>query len=155
LASRSFISVTKVDEGALNNASNPTLICEEPRKETMMKRMTSLAVIVDDDKSERELLTVLLEESEMAVIQCASAEEALCVLEQADGDVSMLLTEINLAGNIDGVELAHFARASYPDIHVIVTSGREVRNGMPKGITFMQKPWLPLEVLREVELSHH
>ena len=45
------------------------------------------------------------------------------VLEKVGGCVSMLFTDVNLAGKIDGVELAHFATQCYPNIHVIVTSG--------------------------------
>ena len=36
-----------------------------------------IALVVEDDASQRELVVVLLEESEMGVIQCQSAEEAL------------------------------------------------------------------------------
>jgi DNA-binding NtrC family response regulator len=112
-------------------------------------------VVVEDDVLQRELMAALLEESEMAVIQCGSAEAALCVLEKVEGGVSMLLTDVNLAGRIDGVELAHFTRQFYPDIHVVVTSGRELLKNLPEGATFMPKPWLPLDMLREAELSRH
>ena len=104
---------------------------------------------------QRELVVVLLEESEMGVIQCDSAEGALRVLEQTDGCVSMLFTDVNLAGKIDGVELAHFAKQRYPNIHVIVTSGHAPPKSLPEGATFIPKPWRPLDVLREAERSQH
>jgi DNA-binding NtrC family response regulator len=118
-----------------------------------------IALVVEDDAFQRELVVVLLEESEMEVIQCQSAEGALRLLEEMGGCVSMIFTDVNLAGKIDGVELAHFATQRYPNIHVIVTSGLEVTKSLPEGALFMLKPWLPLDVLarlriRAAEHSH-
>ena len=53
-------------------------------------------------------MVVLLEESEMTVIQCESAERAMRMLVKMDGCVTIMFTDINLAGKIDGVELAKF-----------------------------------------------
>jgi CheY-like chemotaxis protein len=114
-----------------------------------------IALVVEDDVLQRELAVVLLEESEMGVIECESAEEALHVLERMGEYVSMIFTDVRLAGKIDGVELAHFARQCYPDVHVIVTSGLALKESLPEGATFMPKPWLPLDVLREAQRSQH
>jgi len=76
-------------------------------------------------------------------------------LEKAGDRVSMLLTDVNLAGKIDGVELAHFAHDCYPEIRVVVTSGSPLTRSLPDGATFMSKPLLPLDVLREAERSRH
>jgi DNA-binding NtrC family response regulator len=115
----------------------------------------SIALVVEDDELQRQLVVVLLEESEMGVIECQSAEEALRVLEKVGECVSMMFTDVNLAGNIDGVELAHFATQRYPNIHVIVTSGIALTKGLPKGAMFMSKPWRPLDLLREAKRSQH
>ena len=108
-----------------------------------------------DDVLQRELAVVLLEECEMGVIECESAEGALRVLAKMGDYVSMIFTEVELAGRIDGVELAHFARQCYPDVHVIVTSGLALKKNLPEGATFMPKPWLPLDVVREAQRSWH
>jgi DNA-binding NtrC family response regulator len=100
-------------------------------------------------------VVVLLEESGMGVLQCKSAEEALRVLEKVDGCVSIIFTDVNLAGRIDGGELAHFTTQCYPNIHVVVTSGLALTKSLPEGAMFLPKPWLPLDVLREAERSHH
>ncbi len=115
-----------------------------------------IALVVEDDVLQRELaVVVLLEECEMGVIECESAEGALRVLEKMGECVSMIFTDVKLAGKIDGVELAHFATQCYPDIHVIVTSGLALTKRLPEGATFMPKPWLPLDVLREAQRSQH
>jgi len=115
------------------------------------KPFKPIALVVEDDVLQCELMVVLLEESEMGVIQCQSAEEALRVLEKMGGCMSMMFTDVNLAGKLDGVELAHFAVRRYPNLRVIVTSGAALTKSLPEGATFMPKPWLPLDVLREAE----
>jgi CheY-like chemotaxis protein len=114
-----------------------------------------IALVVEDDVLQRELAVVLLEECEMGVIECESAEGALRVLEKMGECVSMIFTDVKLAGKIDGVELAHLATQRFPDIHVIVTSGLALTKSLPEGATFMPKPWLPLDVLREAQRSQH
>ena len=114
-----------------------------------------IALVVEDDEIQREMVAMLLEESQMGVIQCESAEAALLVLDKMGGCISMMFADVNLAGQINGIELAHAARNRYPNIHVIVTSGTTHKMKLPEGAAFMQKPWLPLDVLREAQRSQH
>ena len=109
-----------------------------------------IALVVDDDATQREMVAMLLEENEMGVVQCDSAEAALRVLDRIGSLCSILFTDVSLAGKIDGVELAHFVKQQFPNIHVVVTSGVARRRNLPEGTTFMPKPWRPLDVLREV-----
>ena len=114
-----------------------------------------IALVVEDDMLQREGVAALLEESEMGVVQCDTAEEALRVLEKLGEYVSLIFTDVKLNGKIDGVELAHFSTQRYPTIRVIVTSGLALTRRLPDGVKFMPKPWLPLDVLREAERSQH
>jgi two-component system cell cycle response regulator CpdR len=109
------------------------------------------ALVVEDDPMQREMICLLLEESDLDVVECASAEAAELVLEQAGAEVALMMTDVNLAGHIDGVELAHVARKYNPDIDVIVTSGSPLRQQLPDGAKFWSKPWAPLDVIREAE----
>ncbi len=109
------------------------------------------ALVVEDDQSQRELVTVLLEESEMSVIQCENTEDALHVLEEMGTSLSMLF--IDVSGPVDGVELATRARRKNPSIHVIITSGSPLTKRLPEGSKFIAKPWTPLDLLREAERS--
>src|SRR5688572_28264949 len=112
-----------------------------------------IALVVEDDTLQRELVVVLLEESDMGVIECESAEAALGVLERMGGCLSLMFTDVNLAGAMDGLTLAHFAKERFPNLHVIITSGTP-RTGLPEGAKFLAKPWQPLDVLREAERTH-
>ena len=114
-----------------------------------------IALVVEDDMLQREGVAALLEESEMDVVQCDTAEEALRALEKLGECVSLIFTNVKLNGKIDGVELAHFSTQRYPTIRVIVTSGLALKKTLPEGATFMPKPWLPLDVVREAQRSWH
>jgi DNA-binding NtrC family response regulator len=113
------------------------------------------ALVVEDDELQREMVAMLLEESEMGVIQCESAEAALLVLEKMGGCLAMMFTDVNLAGRLNGIELAHAARTRFPKLRVIVTSGAPQTMALPDGACFMPKPWRPLDLLREAERVQH
>jgi CheY-like chemotaxis protein len=113
------------------------------------------ALIVEDDPMQREMICLLLEESDVDVIECESAEAAELVLESSGGKVALMMTDVQLAGNMTGVELAHVARKYNPDIGVIVTSGRPLPEELPAGMQFWAKPWAPLDVIREAERMAH
>ncbi|MCK1547130.1 response regulator [Bradyrhizobium sp. 179] len=108
------------------------------------------ALIVEDDHMQREMLCVLLEESGY---ECESAEAAERVLEKNAGALCLMLTDVQLAGRMNGVELAHLAKGHNPKLDVVVTSGRPLMQPLPDGAKFWAKPWAPLDVLREAEIA--
>jgi len=109
------------------------------------------ALVVEDDTMQREMICLLLEESDMDVIECESAEAAELVLEEAGASLVLMMTDVQLAGLKNGVELAHVAKKFNPDMDVIVTSGNPLRQELPDGAVFWSKPWAPLDVIREAE----
>jgi len=113
--------------------------------------LRSAALIVEDDPLQREMVSLLLEETNFNVIQCESAEAAERVLEKTGPLLSLLITDVQLAGRMDGLELAHQARQRDPDLKIIITSGRPLVRRLPDGATFWAKPWAPLDLLREAE----
>ena len=113
------------------------------------------ALVVENDEMRRTLVITLLEESEMNVIQCESAEAAVDVLDQSGGRLSVIFTDVELAGIMDGIELAHIARQRFPDLHIVVTSGTPRIRRLPDGTTFMARPWSAADVLLEARKSLH
>jgi len=111
------------------------------------------ALIVEDDPAQREMIALLLEESDYDVIACESAEAAEFVLNKPGNRIMLLMTDVNLAGRMSGVELAHIARARHPHINIVVTSGRPLSQPLPGDAKFWSKPWAPLDVLREAEVT--
>jgi DNA-binding NtrC family response regulator len=117
------------------------------------KPFPATALIVEDDLMQREMLSLLLEESGYRVIECTSAEDAKRVLDKDAAGLCLLMTDVQLAGTMNGVELACIAKARNPRLDVVVTSGRPLPQPLPDGAKFWAKPWAPLDVLREAEYA--
>jgi two-component system cell cycle response regulator CpdR len=115
------------------------------------KPFRARALIVEDDPMQREMIGLLLEESDFDVIECESAEAAELVLQRAGDSLALMMTDVRLAGHMNRVELAHVARKHNPDLGVIVTSGKPLPQALPDGVKFWSKPWAPLDVIREAE----
>src|ERR1700709_709889 len=99
-----------------------------------------IALVVEDDFLQRDSAALLLEQTEMDVFQCESAEAAELVLQKVGGAICFMLTEVNLAGSMTGTELAGLAASRYPKIKIVVTSGNNAPP-LPSGTIFLQKPW--------------
>jgi len=118
----------------------------------MGRALKHTVLVVEDDQLQRELVSVIFEESDMHVIACMSAEAAAAVLEMAGHELTLMFTDVDLDGEMSGVDLARLATQRFPHIDVIVTSGQDVED-IPDNVLFMPKPWLPLELLRQSEIS--
>lgn len=122
------------------------------RGDPMGHALKQTVLVVEDDQLQRELVSLIFEESDLNVIQCRSAEAAAAVLEQTGGDLMLMFTNADLHGEMSGIELAWIAMERFPHIDVIVTSEQAIED-VPDNTMFMQKPWLPLEILRQAEIS--
>jgi CheY-like chemotaxis protein len=111
-----------------------------------------LALVVEDDPEIRALAETLLEETELDVIGCDSAEAALSVLQARGGDVALVFADVRLAGQMDGLQLARAVATLWPRARLVITSGHGLpRPELPAEAVFIAKPWRPLDVLVEAE----
>jgi CheY-like chemotaxis protein len=114
-----------------------------------MEQGKPLAIVVEDDELQREMASVVLEECEMRVIPCETAEEATAILEALNQQPVMIFTDVQLPGLLTGADLAFLARSKFPDARVIVTSGNDLRPPLPDGAHFIPKPWTARELVHE------
>lgn len=130
---------------------------EEPARQepsTVSARVADprVALVVEDDPEIRALAETLLEETELDVIGCDSAEAALSVLQARGGEVALVFADIRLAGQMDGLQLARAVATLWPRARLVVTSGQAVpRPELPREAVYIAKPWRPLDVLVEAE----
>ena len=117
-------------------------------------RQKSRAVlIVEDDAEVRSLAATLLEDEQLDIIECESAEAALAIMLIGGREVAMIFADVRLPGVMDGVDLAWEVKLRWPLLPVILTSGlpRERVGDLPLGVDYMPKPWQPLNVLIAAE----
>jgi CheY-like chemotaxis protein len=112
-----------------------------------------MALIVEDDPIVRELAAALLEESDLHVVECEDAEEALATLCRHGDRVALIFADVRLPGLLDGVDLALRVKVLWPRITMLVTTGfpGDRVQALPNDAIYMPKPWLPLDVLRQAE----
>lgn len=83
-----------------------------------------------------------------SVIEAASADEALSVLE-AGLPVDIVFSDIHMPGTLDGLGLMQIVRRRFPSVAVILTSGLEIpsRDMLGEGTAFVPKPYAARIVL--------
>ncbi|MGR4870459.1 PAS domain S-box protein [Variovorax sp. LARHSF232] len=79
-------------------------------------------LLVEDDTEVRQVVQAFLAAMACEVIDCASADDALAVLD-SDTPVHLLLSDIVLGAGMRGTELAEVARAQLPGLPVLLMSG--------------------------------
>jgi len=117
------------------------------------------ALVVEDDSDQRALVGALLEECDLKVVECETAEAAAVAMEHLRDTLVMIFVDVNLAGHMNGVELALLARQKLPRVSVVLTSGSDLSDSrlpkMPADTVFMQKPWRALDLLRAAESARN
>jgi DNA-binding NtrC family response regulator len=119
--------------------------------QALSKRRTVL--IVEDDAELRSLTAAMLEDEQLETIECESAEAALAIMLIGGREVAMIFADVRLRGVMDGVDLAREVKMRWPSLPVILTSGhsRESVGKLPPGVSYMPKPWQPLNLLIAAE----
>ena len=116
-----------------------------------------VVLIVEDDVLIRLNAAQIIEEAEFEAIEAANADEAIEILETRS-DITVLFTDIQMPGSMDGLKLAAAVKGRWPPIKIVATSGRvNVRaSELPQGGRFLAKPYNTNELtatLRELTIN--
>jgi CheY-like chemotaxis protein len=84
----------------------------------------------------------LFEDAGYEAIPAASSAEAVCILEERD-DIRVVITDIGMPGEMDGLKLCASIRDRWPPIELIVISGQSAPqpHEMPDRCVFLSKPY--------------
>ena len=116
-----------------------------------------VVLIVEDEFLIRLHAAQIIEEAEFDVIEASNADEAIAILE-ARSDITVLFTDIQMPGSMDGLKLAAAVKGRWPPIKIVATSGVvNVRSDdLPEGGRFLPKPYDPTQLtatLRELTVN--
>jgi two-component system, response regulator PdtaR len=113
-------------------------------------------LIVEDEVLTSEYLEFVLESAGYEVIPAASAEEALAVLEHRE-DVDLLVTDVNLPGGMNGLQLVLLVKRQWPAINIVVVTGYGNPTGdeLPPGSLFVPKPYSAQKMIDAVRHFRH
>jgi two-component system, response regulator PdtaR len=120
-------------------------IVGEPNGKPDVLSLPKTILVVDDDVFTRLAIADDLMDAGFRVIQAASADEALKVLQSAAIAVDLVTTDIHMPGSMDGLGLARRLRAFQPQLKIIVlSSDAEAARSSGAGDVFIDKPhWSP------------
>lgn len=106
------------------------------------RRITVL--VVEDEALIRMGIVDELEAAGFDVFEAANAAEAINQL-AANTSISVMFTDVDMPGDVDGLKLALVVRDRWPPIKIIVTSGHRKVNvdDLPNEARFMAKPYNP------------
>ena len=104
-------------------------------------------LVVEDEPLIRLDLAAILRSKDCKTLEASSAKEAIGILERSEG-ITVLFTDIQMPGEMDGVELAQYVRRRWPPIIVVVSSGktRPQPGALARDIPFVGKPYDPTKL---------
>jgi CheY-like chemotaxis protein len=107
-----------------------------------------VVLVVEDDFLIRIGAVEMIEAAGFDVVDAANADEAIEILE-VRLDITVVFTDIQMPGTMDGLKLAAAIRGRWPPIKIVATSGVvDVRGvDLPEGGRFLPKPYSSAEIV--------
>lgn len=80
-------------------------------------------LIVEDEMLLRMRAVDIVEDAGFRSVEAVNADEAISILESRS-DISLLFTDIQMPGSMDGLKLAHAVHDRWPSVKIILVSGQ-------------------------------
>lgn len=127
---------------------------EEQDSRVVAQSSSATILLVEDEEMVRGLLRTILKTSGYTVIEAGSGQEALVLCQHYSAPIHLMVTDVVMP-HMSGRELAERLTESRPNLKVLYISGHTddaiFKHGvMAAEMNFLQKPFLPDELLRKV-----
>ena len=111
-----------------------------------------VVLVVEDEMMLRMRAVDIVEDAGFLPIEAISADEAIQILESRD-DISLLFTDIQMPGSMDGLKLAHATHTRWPHIKIILVSGQiaVTEADKPEDSRFFPKPLEIQQMILELQ----
>src|ERR1700709_2748854 len=112
----------------------------------------SVVLVVEDELMLRMRAVDIVEDAGFVPIEAVNADEAIQILKSRD-DVTVLFTEIQMPGSMDGLRLAHLVHTRWPHIKIILVSGQiaVTEADKPEESKFFPKPLEIQQMILELQ----
>jgi two-component sensor histidine kinase/DNA-binding response OmpR family regulator len=109
-------------------------------------------LVVEDEMVLRMRAVDIVEDAGFTAVEAVSADDAMSILESRD-DISLLFSDIQMPGTIDGLKLAHAVHDRWPAIKIILVSGqvKPADSEKPVNSRFFGKPLDVKQVIAELQ----
>jgi two-component sensor histidine kinase len=109
-------------------------------------------LVVEDEMVLRMRAVDIVHDAGFTAVEAVNADEALSILESRS-DISLLFSDIQMPGSMDGLTLAHAVHARWPSIGIILVSGKIKLTDIetPEDSRFFGKPIQAKEMVTELQ----
>jgi CheY-like chemotaxis protein len=106
-----------------------------------------VVLVVEDEFLLRMDAVDIITAAGFEVLEASNADQAIEILESRF-DITVVFTDIQMPGSMDGLKLAAAIRGRWPPIKIVATSGHVdvKRDDLPEGGRFVPKPYSPREI---------
>ena len=98
-------------------------------------------LVVDDEALIRMLAVETLEHSGYRVFEATNSQEAIEVLLGNAGQIDVLMTDVHMSGETNGIGLVQFVEREYPNIRSLIVSGKALWGDIQAAAIFLPKPY--------------
>ena len=109
-----------------------------------------LILLVEDELLISDMLVAALEDAGFSTLVAADGDSAVQLLKESGDTIRGLITDINLAADMNGWDVARAAREQAADLPVVYVSGASghewTSSGVPKSL-MITKPFAPAQVV--------
>jgi chemotaxis response regulator CheB len=117
------------------------------------KGSSEVILLVEDEDMVRNLARRILEASGYVVLEARNGLEGLSLCEAHQGPIDLLFSDVVMP-ELGGRDLAERASTIRPGMKVLFMSGQTeeviLKDGITKGVPFLQKPFTPVELAYKV-----
>lgn len=113
-----------------------------------MKPSQPIVVVCEDDTLVRMVIVDYLSENGCKILEAASGEDAVGLIDGPDQQLDALFTDIRLGGALNGWDVAEIFRERFPNLRVLYASGFSIdpRRDV-QGSEFFSKPYQADDIL--------
>jgi CheY-like chemotaxis protein len=117
-----------------------------------LEDMVPHVLVVEDEMVLRMRAVDIVEDAGFRSVEAINAEQALAILESRS-DISLLFTDIQMPGTMDGLMLAHAVHDRWPAIKIILVSGqlKPAESDKPVDSRFFGKPLEIKEMIAQLQ----
>ena len=139
---------------ALRQVAGPA----ESKDKIAFPRGTESVVVVEDNANVRVMLVAQMESLGYRVVEAESADAALILLEASAGEFDLVITDIVMPGEIDGLALARIVRERWPKLALLLTTGfaediADAEDGKAIDFAILRKPYRKADIARAVRTA--
>jgi signal transduction histidine kinase len=134
-----------VASAAMPMQAAPSQAEPEAAEKTETTDHAPVVLVVEDNEAVREVAAAMISEMGIETLQAANGPEGLVLIEQR-GDIDLILSDVIMAGGMNGPELAKRARKLNPQLKILFMSGyapgsvRQIQD-LPEQVELVNKPF--------------